>query len=428
MAYKTNISTITQQRRNQIKALQDEFCTFSWGGEDAFEKFGAFIINEKKGSLKFYNGPDFSNEYTKPQFDNASGNLQGVTFNRQTITFTIGVYWFSIEEYRKLLHWLNPLKISYLTFGFNKNFRYNVKLSKRGDSTRWVIGKENGEPRYYTELPLTFELQGTPCAKGILPYSFKSSTNLNAVSKWNFVKDTSDSTVTGKSYLWRNDDFIASDLETPFQIRFRLNLQSDGVVANYFLEDNLEIKGSFNEEGSVIVNSEVLPTDSSSTWGYFDDSDGLKLTSEIDNDVSEYTISLFANYKKDKYEENILLCSFTLQHLALFIQQGYTLYFTYVSETGLVFITTNDTGIGSLLSQQTFTDSGEFLVSSLESYKFMLPGSLDHDGFYDGEISFQLKYKRSIQRNGEWLNGNIHQSCYDNQDISIECYPRTNII
>lgn len=381
MAYKTNISTITQQRRNQIKALQDEFCTFSWGGEDAFEKFGAFIINEKKGSLKFYNGPDFSNEYTKPQFDNASGNLQGVTFNRQTITFTIGVYWFSIEEYRKLLHWLNPLKISYLTFGFNKNFRYNVKLSKRGDSTRWVIGKEDGEPRYYTELPLTFELQGTPCAKGILPYSFKSSTDLNAVSKWNFVKE-SDSTVTGKSYLWRNDDFIASDLETPFQIRFRLNLQSDG----------------------------------------------LKLTPEIDNDVSEYTISLFANYKKDKYEENILLCSFTLQHLALFIQQGYTLYFTYVSETGLVFITTNDTGIGSLLSQQTLTDSGEFLVSSLESYKFMLPGSLDHDGFYDGEISFQLKYKRSIQRNGEWLNGNIHQSCYDNQDISIECYPRTNII
>lgn len=388
MAYKTNISTITQQRRNQIKALQDEFCTFSWGGEDAFEKFGAFIINEKKGSLKFYNGPGFSNEYTKPQFDNASGNLQGVTFNRQTITFTIGVYWFSIEEYRKLLHWLNPLKISYLAFGFNKNFRYNVKLSKRGDSTRWVIGKENGEPRYYTELPLTFELQGTPCAKGILPYSFKSSTDLNAVSKWNFVKDTSDSTVVGKSYLWRNDDFIASDLETPFQIRFRLNLQSDG----------------------------------------FDDSDGLKLTPEIDNDVSEYTISLFANYKKDKYEENILLCSFTLQHLALFIQQGYTLYFTYVSETGLVFITTNDTGVGSLLSQQTFTDSGEFLVSSLESYKFMLPGSLDHDGFYDGEISFQLKYKRSIQRNGEWLNGNIHQSCYDNQDISIECYPRTNII
>ena len=382
MAYKTNISTITQQRRNQIKALQDEFCTFSWGGEDAFEKFGAFIINEKKGSLKFYNGPDFSNEYTKPQFDNASGNLQGVTFNRQTITFTIGVYWFSIEEYRKLLHWLNPLKISYLTFGFNKNFRYNVKLSKRGDSTRWVIGKENGEPRYYTELPLTFELQGTPCAKGILPYSFKSSADLNAVSKWNFVKDTLDSTVTGKSYLWRNDDFIASDLETPFQIRFRLNLQSDD----------------------------------------------LKLTPEIDNDVSEYTISLFANYKKDKYEENILLCSFTLQHLALFIQQGYTLYFTYVSETGLVFITTNDTGIGSLLSQQTLTDSGEFLVSSLESYKFMLPGSLDHDGFYDGEISFQLKYKRSIQRNGEWLNGNIHQSCYDNQDISIECYPRTNII
>ena len=90
-----------------------------------------------------------------------------------------------------------------------------------------------------------------------------------------------------------------------------------------------------------------------------------------------------------------------ISYYALLLFNIWRYLFTYVSETGLVFITTNDTGIGSLLSQQTFTDSGEFLVSSLESYKFMLPGSLDHDGFYDGEISFQLKYKRSIQRNGE---------------------------
>jgi hypothetical protein len=104
MAYITNISNTTRQRRQQIKSLQDEFCTFSWGGEDAFENFGAFIINDKKGSLKFYNGPGFSNEYVKPQFDTTGGFLQGVTFNKQQISFNIGVYWISIEDYRKLLY------------------------------------------------------------------------------------------------------------------------------------------------------------------------------------------------------------------------------------------------------------------------------------------------------------------------------------
>ena len=136
MALLTTPSDATIQKRSLLKSLQDEFTTFSWGGYDAFDNFGAFIINEKKGSLKFYNGPGFSNEYTKPQFDTQGGFLQGVTFNKQTISFTIGVYWISIEDYRKLLYWLNPMKIDYLQFGFNKDYRYDVKLSKISDSTR----------------------------------------------------------------------------------------------------------------------------------------------------------------------------------------------------------------------------------------------------------------------------------------------------
>lgn len=136
MAYLTRLSTTTVQKRSLLKSLQDDFTTFSWGGYDAFENFGAFIINDKNGSLKFYNGPGFSNEYVKPQFDTTGGFLQGVTFNKQQISFTIGVYWISIEDYRKMLHWLSPLKTDYLQFGFDKHYRYDVKLAKIADSTR----------------------------------------------------------------------------------------------------------------------------------------------------------------------------------------------------------------------------------------------------------------------------------------------------
>ena len=57
-----------------------------------FAEFGAFIINEKKGSLKMYNGASFSNNYTKQQYQDGYTNLSGVSFNTQQITFTIGVY------------------------------------------------------------------------------------------------------------------------------------------------------------------------------------------------------------------------------------------------------------------------------------------------------------------------------------------------
>ena len=86
------ISDKTRERRRQIKNLQDGFMTFSWRGYDAFDNFGAFIVNKKEGQLKFYNGPSFSNEYTQPQFSNGGGELVGVSFNKQKIDFTIAVY------------------------------------------------------------------------------------------------------------------------------------------------------------------------------------------------------------------------------------------------------------------------------------------------------------------------------------------------
>ena len=71
--------------------------------------YHAFIINEKKGSLKFYNGPSFSNNYTQPQFESASSRFTGVTFKTQQISFTIAVYAVTAEQYRKLINKQNEI-------------------------------------------------------------------------------------------------------------------------------------------------------------------------------------------------------------------------------------------------------------------------------------------------------------------------------
>lgn len=160
--YITNISNTTKKKRDQFKKMLDQFSTFTWNDLEGFEYFGAFIINENREGLKFYNGPSFSNEYTNPQFAK-NKEFIGVNFEQQKISFKIGVYWISIEDYRKFLEWLNPYVISNLSFTFNSQWYYLAKLTGREDSTRYILGYEGGEPRYYSELTLNFEVQGEPC-------------------------------------------------------------------------------------------------------------------------------------------------------------------------------------------------------------------------------------------------------------------------
>jgi hypothetical protein len=159
----------------------------------------------------------------------------------------------------------------------------------------------------------------------------------------------------------------------------------------------------------------------------------LTLKPAIDDSPGEYDIYLYAGYEVGQKEYEVPLCSFTLQHLALFIEKGYSLNFTYFSETGLIFLDTNESGAGTLLSQQTFTDSGEFLVKRLETYKFMLPGEFDYPEFYKNNanrnnIFIKLKYSKKGFKDSVWQKTFINHACYENQPILIECYPRTKVI
>ena len=112
-------STLNNDLWGKVEPLLDNYAKFYWDDE-LMTKYHAFIINEKKGSLKFYNGPSFSNNYTKPQFESASTRFSGVTFNTQQITFTIAVYAVTIEEYRQLIYKLHPYTIANLIFCFDE--------------------------------------------------------------------------------------------------------------------------------------------------------------------------------------------------------------------------------------------------------------------------------------------------------------------
>lgn len=359
------ISDLTKKKRQQIKNLMDDFMSFQWDGVDAFEQYGAFILNDKKGSLKFYNGPSFSNEYSKPQFENNTGELMGVTFNRQTISFSIGIYWISIEDYRKLIYWLHPLKISSLIFGFEPKFQYNVKLSKIGDSTRWIVGKEDGEPRYYTELNLTFEVQGAQCAKGINSYEFESWNGSNG--EWSTgIKVWIEDSETKEKKL--NPDFIPSDLSTPLEIPLTFNLKDR--------ENNKDIN---------------------------------------------YHIELKAVDVVETEENELLLFSVDLCNLAH--NQDLSLNINYHSEAGLIYLKYGNSP-ERLLSLLNTSDTGEKIIRDYKVNKFFLPGLFDYPTFNYEKFKLKLIIKKFSKKETKTLADDFFNKTQNN----IICYPRTNLI
>lgn len=212
-------STLNNDLRGKVEPLLDNYAKFYWDDEP-MTNYHAFIINEKKGSLKFYNGPSFSNNYTKPQFESASTRFSGVTFNTQQITFTIAVYAVTIEEYRQLIYKLHPYTIANLIFGFDDQWRYIVKLAKREDSTRYIIGKNsNNKDLYYTELKLTFEVQGDAVAHSVTELDYDVS---------NEKTDTQD--IKYREIIFKKNGILSkTDLETPFLLTFNVSHFTDSL-------------------------------------------------------------------------------------------------------------------------------------------------------------------------------------------------------
>lgn len=329
----TNPSTRTKKEREKFLSRIDDFATFYWDNVDMFNEFGAFIICEKKGGLSIYNGPSFKNEYSKSQFQNGYTNLSGITFDTQTISFKVGVYWFSIEDYRMLMNFLHPYKIAYLAFGFEQTFGYYCKLSSIKDSSRYIVGQETKTDttntntkmgysqiyssdqsgyRYYTELQLTFEVIGTQCAKELTAH----------IDYAKMTKDAAQNIYKG--YVAEKQQ---SDLDMPIQLTFNnLNTSSD---------NDLTIKCA-----------------ASVTYKY----KTINGQTEVTEQEVTNTAPLFEIKLKNIKEKNISL--------------------KYDSEQGLLYWSTGKKE--NILSLLSTSDTGARIVDSLDVRQFYWPGTLDH--------------------------------------------------
>lgn len=278
--YQTNLNN---DKRNQLKRMMDDFTTFNWGeveaNKTAFDQFGAFIVGGKD-ALKFYNGPSFSNKYVTTQFQSQNTTLQNVEFKTMTISFTMGVYWFTIEEYRKLLLWLHPYEVSQLSFSFAPKWYYLAKLSNISDSTRHILGRDsNGEYRYYTEIKLTFEVQGEPCLHNFHNYTLDISSIDDEAKPRNIVyKFKGD----------RNGNVLATDLDMPFSLSVSLEKEGEDVSDYVSLNIKIPQQGIYTVFNASFkyLNNNTLTLHYDSAQGLLFSGDGLSILSSLTTSAS----------------------------------------------------------------------------------------------------------------------------------------------
>ena len=351
--------SLGSQRRAQFKGRLDNFCRFHWKDEDAFDKFGAFIITDNVGDLKFHSGPTWTNSYSQPQFGE-SGDLLGVSFSTYSISFKIGLYAISEDQWRQFLNWMSPLTIGWLRLDYAPKWQYQCKVASLAEGSRYVLfSDENGEDLYYCETTVKFDIVGTPIAYSVAPLEFQPlATTTN--NKYSFQ-------------LKKTNDYVPSDLDYPLDLKLVCNLNKIFTVDNGVLH----IIASTTYEGVSI--------------------DLFSIT--LDN-LSYYRAAQSVDKDKDKKWSSEL-----------------NLY--YSSETGLLFYNFGDSPI-KLLSFQESVSPGERLVYSMHSVKFRWPGRFTSGKINDGntakiatytiDLSAYITY---VNEKGESVNDYCDFDLYD---------------
>lgn len=435
MAKYTNLTSTTESKRAALEARLDQYCRFHWRNTDAFKEFGAFIIN--KNDLKFYNGATYTNNYTKPQFESAAGTLIGVTFSTAKITFSIGVYWFSEEQYRKLIYWLHPYEISNLAFDYDPLHVYLVKLASIGDSNiRSIVGYEtvNGrsEPRYYTELKLTFDIQGESCAYNSEHYIPEQE---------EVIQDNQ--SLIFNTHLLKNSATPLSDLPTTLTSFITLNLNTqrpyDGLRLQYIAEYRPSNKDQLGDQlGDIVVDSQTLfdvelknllwlsesgkftiipagQTISGSVAKLQNALTGNNFTSEsplVVSDTNSFVITTGSS-------ESMII---TKEYKNLLADNVY-IGLKYDSNSGLLYILDgSEDGVFRPITLQTTTNSGERIVDNLSVNKFTIPGVFDWSDFDLTKVNFKLIVSGICK---EVITDN---TIINTNNCDIICRGRTNLI
>jgi hypothetical protein len=191
-------------------------------------------------------------------------------------------------------------------------------------------------PMYYTELNLSFEIQGPPAAISTVPYAFQKETGSIDSGQCQYKINTSIA------------DYTPSHLPIPVEVEF--------------LFKPLVAESDTNDEYKYFIKSSA----------YYED-ETLEIEETVD--MFSFTLEKITHYK-DEDEDS-----------------APTLIFRYNSETGLMYVKYGNLN-EKLLTLQTLTDLGERMVSSFTSNKFVIPGLFTSPEFDMDKLKFKFQLQK----------------------------------
>lgn len=211
-------------------------------GFDDGSDFSGFIVNSSD-DLRFSNAPNFSNNFTEVPFGERT-YFSGVTKTNKTFNFNIQLDKILLSEYRDFLEWLSPDSSGTLSFDYNPNYGYEVKLNSLTEGEFQVVKTaDHNEDFYYVSLSLSFITLHDFAAKWIETDVFYPSGSLiDNEEDLNFIS------VNSNNYTFYN----YHNLKNYFTIEFDTSL----LIKEGAGEDQVELVNITNAGDNAIFYSE----------------------------------------------------------------------------------------------------------------------------------------------------------------------------
>lgn len=256
-----------------VWSKNSKYQDFLYKGEKLSD-YNGFIINEGQ-DLKFFN-PTFNHEFASPQFTKKSYFL-GTTIEKREFNFSIILKEITLQKYREFLAWLNPKDEGVLSFDYNPDYGYEVKLNSISEGTFYVVrecSSNQTSDKYNIELEVNFVTKNDWTAKWINEYD---AGNPNFI-----VRDNDEYTVTNMS---STENYLIIEFNSSLTVTSsegtEIFMQYEGPIYDttpktYFSEYGVVLDSSGN---FINAKANILKIPPYSSSKYFIAGQGISLTS-----------------------------------------------------------------------------------------------------------------------------------------------------
>ena len=186
--------------------FRDKYTDFYFCDKSSAD-FKVWITNNH--DLQFNSAPSFSDTFTTPVFAQSRYH-ENTKIEKQDFKLKLAAINITKQEWRAINEWLSPQQIGALSFGWNKNHYYNVKVTSAPAGTIWIKNSVDHvlEELYIVTFEITFSTTEDWAALGAI-----ASIPVNTIESVN-LGDTWDaaSMAHNAAERYKNDYYIYTDI------------------------------------------------------------------------------------------------------------------------------------------------------------------------------------------------------------------------